>query len=89
MAELEQAGRNVVIIAKTHNAALVAGGDTGDHFVWKHVREGGTGADTVWVDELSMLDIALLQDLNHLARRDPPGAINSVWLFQPVPTFLQ
>ena len=56
----------------THNAALVAGGDTCDHFVWKLVREGGTGVDTVWVDDVSMLDIALLQDLNHLARRDPP-----------------
>ena len=50
VAELEQIGRNVVIIAKAHNAALVVGGDTCDHFVWKHVREGGTGADTVWID---------------------------------------
>ena len=72
VAELEAAGKRVVPIAKTHNAALVAGGDTADHFAWKHVREGGTGADVIWVDEISMLDIGLLQDLNHLSRRDPP-----------------
>ena len=72
VAELEQAGKRVVTIAKTHNAALVVGGGTRDHFVWKHVREGGTGAHTVWIDELSMLDLPLLRDLNHLARRDPP-----------------
>jgi hypothetical protein len=72
IAELEAAGKRVVPIAKTHNAALVAGGDTADHFAWKHVREGGTGADVIWVDEISMLDIGLLQDLNHLSRRDPP-----------------
>ena len=72
VAELEQAGKNVVIVAKPHNAAMVAGGDTCGHSVWTHVREGGTGADTVRVDELSMLDDALLQGLNQLARRDPP-----------------
>lgn len=72
VAELEAAGKHVITIAKTHNAALVAGGDTADHFAWKHVREGGTGTDVVWADEISMLDTALLQDLNHLSFRDPP-----------------
>jgi len=69
---LEAQGRRVVAIAKTHNAALVAGGDTCDHFAWKHIREGGTGADVIWVDEVSMLDARLLDDLNHASLRDPP-----------------
>ena len=72
VAELEEKGKRVVTIAKTHNAALVAGGDTADHFAWKHIREGGTGTDIIWVDEVSMLDIGLLQDLNHASLRDPP-----------------
>ena len=72
VAELEEKGRRVVTIAKTHNAALVAGGDTADHFAWKHIREGGTGTDVIWVDEVSMLDIQLLQDLNHASLSGPP-----------------
>jgi hypothetical protein len=51
---------------------MVAGGDTADHFVWRNVREGATGAHTIWVDEVFMLDIALLQDLNHASFREPP-----------------
>jgi hypothetical protein len=69
---LEARGKNIAIIAKTHNAAMVAGGDTADHWVWKHVREGGTGIDVVWVDEVSMLNAQLLCDLNHASFRDPP-----------------
>jgi len=69
---LEARGKRVVVIAKTHNAALVAGGDTCDHFAWKHIREGGTGAYVIWVDEVSMLDARLLDDLNHASMRDPP-----------------
>jgi len=70
--ELEEQGNTVVVIAKTHNAAQVAGGDTADHFAWRHIREGATAADTIWVDEISMLDLALLQDLNHASYRKPP-----------------
>ena len=71
VAELEAKGKRVKIIAKTHNAALVAGAgaDTADHFAYQHIREGATSADTIWVDEVSMLDIGLLQDLNHLRFR--------------------
>jgi hypothetical protein len=69
--ELETLGKKVVIVAKTHNAAQVAGGDTVDSFVWRHVREGATGADVIWVDEIPMLDIGLLQDLNHASYRKP------------------
>ena len=69
---LERRGKKIAIIAKTHNAAMVAGGDTADHWVWKHVREGGTGIDVVWVDEVSMLNAQLLCDLNHASFREPP-----------------
>jgi hypothetical protein len=69
---LEAQGKKVVVIAKTHNAAAVAGGDTCDHFAWRHIREGGTGADVIWVDEVSMLDVKLLCDLNHASFREPP-----------------
>jgi hypothetical protein len=69
---LEKQGKTVAIIAKTHNAAMVAGGDTADHWAWKHVREGGTRIDVVWCDEVSMLNAQLLRDLNHASFRDPP-----------------
>ncbi len=72
VAELEAQGKRVRIIAKTHNAAVVAGGDTADHFAWRHIKEGGIGADVIWVDEVSMLGIELLQDLNHASFREPP-----------------
>jgi hypothetical protein len=53
-------------------SVAVAEGDTADHFAWKNVREGGTGVDVIWVDEVSMLDIDLLCDLSHVSFRDPP-----------------
>ena len=61
----------MIALAKTHAAAAVAEGDTVDHFSWKHVREGGTGVDVIWVDEVSMLDIELLCDLSHVSFREP------------------
>lgn len=68
---LRAQGKRVIALAKTHAAAAVADGDTADHFAWKHVREGGTGVDVIWVDEVSMLDIELLCDLSHVSFRDP------------------
>jgi hypothetical protein len=72
IAALQADGKTVVVIAKTPNAAMVAGGDTADHFAWRNVREGATGANVIWVDEVSMLDVGLLQDLNHASYREPP-----------------
>ena len=69
---LEKQGKRIVTIAKTHVAAAVAGGATVDHFAWRFVREGGTGADVIWVDEVSMLDLELLCELSHASFRDPP-----------------
>jgi hypothetical protein len=69
---LRAAGKRVQIVAKTHVAADVAGGDTVDHFVHRHVRNGGTSADVIVVDEVSMLNAALLIDLNHLTFRPKP-----------------
>ena len=69
---LRAQGKRVIALAKTHAAAAVAEGDTCDHFAWKHVREGGTAVDVIWVDEISMLDMELLCDLNHVSYRDPP-----------------
>ena len=63
-----QASRNN---CQNHIAAAVAGGGTADAFAWKHVREGSCSADVLWVDEVSMLDIQLLHDLNHVNLRDP------------------
>jgi hypothetical protein len=69
---LKAQGKKVISLAKTHAAAAITEGDTVDHFSWKHVREGGTGVDVIWVDEISMLDIELLCDMNHVDFRDPP-----------------
>jgi hypothetical protein len=70
--ELRSRGLSVTIVAKTHVAAKVAGGGTIDHFAWRHIREGGTNVDVVWVDEVSLLDIDLLTELNHLCFRPAP-----------------
>jgi hypothetical protein len=69
---LEAQGKRCKAVAKTHAAAAVAQGATADHFAWKNIREGGTNCDVMWVDEVSMLDIELLCDMNHLSYRDPP-----------------
>ena len=69
---LRAMGKKIISLAKTHAAAAITEGDTVDHFSWKHVREGGTGVDVIWVDEVSMLDIELLCDLSHANFRDPP-----------------
>ena len=70
--KLRAQGKTVIALAKTHAAAAIAEGDTADHFAWKNVREGGTGVDVIWVDEVSMLDIDLLCDLSHVSFREPP-----------------
>jgi hypothetical protein len=70
--KLKAQGKRIISIAKTHCAARVAGGVTADHFAWRHIREGGTNVDIIWVDEISLLDIELLQELNHLTFREPP-----------------
>ena len=80
-------GKRVIALAKTHAAAAVACGDTADHFAWKNVREGGTGVDVIWVDEVSMLDVELLCDLSHVSFRDPQP-VDSEWGFQPIPALL-
>jgi hypothetical protein len=69
---LEAQGKKVISLAKTHAAAAITEGDTVDHFSWKHVKEGGTSVDVIWVDEVSMLDVDLLCDLSHVDFRDPP-----------------
>ena len=69
---LEEKGKRVIPIAKTHVAAEVAQGVTADSFAYRHIREGGTSADIVWVDEISMLGIDLLKELNHLSLRPKP-----------------
>ena len=69
---LRAQGKRVISLAKTHAAAAITEGDTVDHFSWKHVKEGGTGVDVIWVDEISMLDIELLCDLSHVDFREPP-----------------
>ena len=69
---LEESGKTVRIVAKTHAAAEVAGGSTCDSFAYRYIREGCTGVDIVWCDEISMLGIELLKELSHLSLRDPP-----------------
>ena len=79
-----QASRNN---SQNHIAAAIAGGGTADAFAWEHVREGSCSADVLLVDEVSMLDIQLLHDLNHVNLRDPPpqwilsGDFNNIYPF--------
>ena len=70
--ELRAAGKRVMPISKTHVSSGVIDGQTADSFAYRYVREGGCGADVIYVDELSMLNIQLLHDILHLSLRDPP-----------------
>jgi tRNA uridine 5-carbamoylmethylation protein Kti12 len=68
VSELRAAGKEVVVVAKTHCAVQNAEGNhTCNHFVHKYIRNGSTRADVIVIEEISQIDISIWCDLAKLA----------------------
>jgi hypothetical protein len=92
---LRHAGKRVDIISKTHTASRRAGGVTADHWVRKHILHGAATCDFLWIDEISQVDVCLLNQLAKLSHTPvrfllsgdfnqfPP--IHNCWKGSPVP----
>ena len=92
---LRHSGKRVDVISKTHTASRRAGGVTADHWVRRHVLHGAATCDYLWVDEISQVDVCLLNQLGKLSftpmrfllsgdfHQFPP--INNCWRGTPVP----
>jgi hypothetical protein len=63
---LRCAGKRVAIISKAHTASRRAGGVTADHWVRRHILHGSASCDVLWVDEVSQVDIGLLNQIAKL-----------------------
>ena len=63
---MRAAGKRVDIVSKTHVASNRAGGCTADHWVRRHVINGASSCDCLWVDEISQLDVGLWLQLSKL-----------------------
>ena len=64
---LRKDGKSVAVISKTHAASKRAGGTTADHWVRRHVLHGTATCDVLWIDEISQLDIGLLNQIAKLS----------------------
>jgi hypothetical protein len=66
IASLRQSGKKVEIVAKTHAAVQNIGCEakTCDHWVRKHVRNGGVHCHTLVVEELTQINVQLWSDLS-------------------------
>ncbi len=66
IATLRQDGKKVEIVAKTHAAVQNIGCEakTCDHWVRKHVRNGGVHCHTLVVEELTQINVQLWSDLS-------------------------
>jgi hypothetical protein len=63
---LRCAGKRVDIISKTHTASRRAGGATADHWVRRHILHGSASCDYLWIDEVSQVDLGLLNQIAKL-----------------------
>jgi hypothetical protein len=63
---LRHGGKRVNIISKTHTASGRAGGATADHWVRRHVLHSSASCDYLWIDEVSQVDIGLLNQIAKL-----------------------
>jgi hypothetical protein len=68
VSRLRAQGLKVECMAKTHVAAQRIQGVTCDQWVRRHVLNGRSDADVLWVDEIGQVDIAVLAQLNKLTR---------------------
>jgi hypothetical protein len=63
---LRCAGKKVDVISKTHTASRRAGGVTADHWVRRYVLHGAASCDVLWIDEVSQVDVGLLNQIAKL-----------------------
>ena len=70
VSRLRAQGLKVECMTKTHVAAQRIQGVTCDHWVRRHVLNGRTDAQVLWVDEVGQVDVAVLAQLNKLTRTD-------------------
>jgi hypothetical protein len=63
---LRCAGKSIHVISKTHTASRRAGGVTADHWVRRHILHGSASCDYLWIDEVSQVDIGLLNQITKL-----------------------
>jgi hypothetical protein len=63
---LRCAGKRVDVISKTHTASRQANGVTADHWVRRHILHGSASCDYLWIDEVSQVDIGLLNQIAKL-----------------------
>ena len=70
VSRLRAQGLKVECMAKTHVAAQRIQGVTCDHWVRRHVLNGRTDADVLWVDEIGQVDVAVLAQLNKITCTD-------------------
>ena len=63
---LRHSGKRVDVISKTHSASRRAGGVTAGHWVRRHVLHGAATYDYLWIDEISQVDVCLLNQLGKL-----------------------
>jgi hypothetical protein len=68
VSRLRAQGLKVECMAKTHVAAQRIQGVTCDHWVRRHVLNGHSEAQVLWVDEVFQVDVAVLAQLNKLTR---------------------
>jgi hypothetical protein len=67
IARLRDAGKSVVVISKTHSAVQnIEGQCTADHFCHRYILHGSCRADTVVVEEVSMIDASIWAELGRL-----------------------
>ena len=63
---LRHEGKKVSVVSKTHTASRRAGGDTADHWVRRHILHGSATCDYLWIDEVSQVDVGLLNQIAKL-----------------------
>jgi hypothetical protein len=63
---LRRSGKRVDIISKTHTASRRACGVTADHWVRRHMLHGSASCDYLWIDEISQVDLGLLNQIAKL-----------------------
>jgi hypothetical protein len=81
---LRHSGKRMDVISKTHTASRRAGGATADHWVRRHVLHGSASCDYLWIDEVSQVDIGLLNQIAKLCWAGVQFLLSGDFQFAPV-----
>jgi hypothetical protein len=71
IAKLREAGKLVEIVSKTHVSVqnIGLGAKTADHWTRKHIRNGGTSCDTIFIEEITQIDVFLWCEIAKLLHK--------------------